>query len=111
MARCRLLALTSLSEGGPAVIAEAIVAGVPVIATRVSGCVGMLGDDYHGLFAPGDTQGLAELLDRAERDAGFYRSLRAVCDRRRPMFRPETERATWRAVLAEVGIGRDPAGA
>jgi putative glycosyltransferase (TIGR04348 family) len=111
MSRCALLAVTSLSEGGPAVIAEAIVAGVPVIATRVSGCVGMLGDDYPGLFAPGDTAGLAVLLDRCERDAGFYASLRAACDRRRPIFSPETERANWRAVLAELGIGREETGA
>jgi len=34
MARCRLVVLTSLSEGGPATIAEAIVSGIPVIATR-----------------------------------------------------------------------------
>ena len=59
MARCRLVAITSLSEGGPAVISEAIVADVPVIATRVSGCVGMLGDDYPGLFPAGDTKALA----------------------------------------------------
>jgi len=111
LARCRLLAVTSLSEGGPAVIAEAIVAGVPVVATRVSGCVGTLGDEYPGYFAVGDTRALAALLDRAERDAGFYDSLRTACEARRPLFRPEAELAAWRAVLAEVGIGRDPAGA
>ena len=87
---------TSLSEGGPAVIPEAIVAGVPVIASRVAGCVGMLGDDYPGLFPPGDTRALARLFCRAERERGFYQSLREACDRLRPLFRPEAERRRGR---------------
>ena len=104
MSRCRLLALTSLSAGGPAVIPEAIVAGVPVIASRVAGCVGMLGDDYPGLFPPGDTQTLAELFRRAEVDPDFYRVLAAACDRLRPLFRPDAERVAWPSLLPELGI-------
>lgn len=111
MARCRLVALTSLSEGGPAVIPEAIVAGVAVVASRVAGCVGMLGDDYPGLFPPGDTTALAQLFCRAERDAAFYQSVRAACDRLRPLFEPAAERAAWAALLAELGVGRPAAGA
>jgi putative glycosyltransferase (TIGR04348 family) len=105
MARCRLVALTSLSEGGPAAIAEAIVAGLPVVATRVSGCVGMLGDDYPGFFPPADTSALADLLDRAERDRTFYETLQSACDRRRPLFEPAAELAAWRNLLAELGVG------
>jgi putative glycosyltransferase (TIGR04348 family) len=111
MSRCRLVALTSLSEGGPAVIPEAIVAGVPVVASRVAGCVGMLGDDYPGLFPPGDTNALAQLFCWAERDAAFYQSLRAACDRLRPLFEPATERRAWAALLAELGVGRPAGGA
>jgi glycosyltransferase involved in cell wall biosynthesis len=105
MGRCRLVAITSLSEGGPSAIAEAIVAGVPVVATRVSGCVGMLGDDYPGLFVPGDTQALAILLSRCEHDPTFYDSLRTACERRRPLFAPEAERQAWRDLLAELAAG------
>src|SRR5262245_38210752 len=105
MARSKLVVLTSLSEGGPAVIPEAIVAGVPLIASRVAGCVGMLGDDYPGLFAPGDTAALAQLFDRAERVPAFYQSLVIACDRLRPMFRPEAEVAAWLALLVELGVG------
>jgi putative glycosyltransferase (TIGR04348 family) len=111
MARSRLVTLTSLSEGGPAAIPEAIVAGVPVVASRVAGCVGMLGDDYPGLFPPGDTQALAELFCRIERDRPFYESLRAACDRLRPMFEPAAERRAWAALLAELGVSRPAAGA
>jgi glycosyltransferase involved in cell wall biosynthesis len=101
MSRCRLVVLTSRSEGGPAVIPEAIVMGVPLIATRVAGCIGMLGDDYPGLFPVGDTTALASLLWRAERDGGFYQELVAACDRLRPLFRPDAETAAWRSLLAE----------
>lgn len=105
VSRCRLVVLTSLSEGGPAVIPEGIVAGVPVIASRVAGCVGMLGDDYPGLFPPGDTRALAQLFCRAEREPGFYESLQAACDRLRPLFRPEAELAAWASLLAELKLG------
>jgi putative glycosyltransferase (TIGR04348 family) len=101
MARCRLVAITSLSEGGPSVISEAVVAGVPVVATRVSGCVGMLGDDYPGLFPVGDAEALAGLIRRAETDASFYDALRAACERRRPLFEPAAELAAWRDLLGE----------
>ncbi len=102
MSRCRLSVLTSLSEGGPAAIAEAIVAGVPMLATRVSGCIGMLGADYPGLFEPGDTTGLAELLLRVEREPAFQQELQTACDRRRPLFHPDAESAAWQALLSEV---------
>lgn len=110
ISRCRLVTMTSLSEGGPAVIPEAIVAGVPLIASRVAGCVGMLGDDYPGLFAPGDTAGLARLFGRAESDAEFYQSLQEACDRLRPRFRPAAETAAWRHLLAELGVGPSTTG-
>jgi glycosyltransferase involved in cell wall biosynthesis len=111
MSGCKLVALTSLSEGGPAVIPEAIVAGVPVVATRVAGCVGMLGEDYPGLFEPGDTAALARIFCRAEHDAEFYHSLQAACARRRPLFHPEAELAAWRALLGGLGMGAADAGA
>jgi putative glycosyltransferase (TIGR04348 family) len=104
MSRCRLVVVTSLAEGGPAVIPEAIVAGVPVIATRVAGCVGMLGNDYPGLFPPGDTRALAQLFRRAECEPAFYESLQEACDRLRPRFRPDAELGAWAALLAELKV-------
>ena len=55
LASSRLLLVTSRMEGGPTVISEAAVAGVPVLATRVAGNIGLLGKDYPGTFAVGDT--------------------------------------------------------
>jgi putative glycosyltransferase (TIGR04348 family) len=46
--RANLLVIASKMEGGANVIVEAVTCGVPVIASRVSGNVGMLGDDYAG---------------------------------------------------------------
>ena len=103
LGRCRLLVLTSLLEGGANVIGEAVVLGVPVLSSRIAGSVGLLGEDYPGYFPVGDTRALAELLRRAETDAGFYAELRARCEERRGLFDPERERASWRELLAELG--------
>ncbi|MBI5444440.1 MAG: glycosyltransferase, partial [Deltaproteobacteria bacterium] len=57
-----LLVLSSILEGGANVVSEAVVAGVPVLATRIACAVGLLGEDYPGLFPVGDTRRLSELL-------------------------------------------------
>ena len=44
-------------------IAEALTCGVPVVASRIDGNVGMLGRDYAGYFTPGDDRELAQLLN------------------------------------------------
>src|SRR5262245_3277668 len=61
LSRCRLLSLTSESEGGANVISEAVALGVPVVASHVAGSVGLLGDDYPGYFRFADTEALADL--------------------------------------------------
>jgi putative glycosyltransferase (TIGR04348 family) len=55
LARCHLLSLTSEMEGGANVISEAVAAGVPVVASRISGSIGLLGADYPAFFPVGDT--------------------------------------------------------
>ncbi len=102
--RCRLLSLTSVFEGGANVVSEAIVAGVPLVASRIAGNTGLLGARYPGLFAVGDTAALRRLLLRAESEPAFYRRLAAECARRAPLFRPARERAAWRALLSELGL-------
>jgi glycosyltransferase involved in cell wall biosynthesis len=49
------LVLSSKSEGGANVISEAVMASVPVIASRIPGTVGLLGENYPGYFEFGDT--------------------------------------------------------
>src|SRR6266478_4412389 len=75
LSRSRLLVLTSLLEGGANTISEAIALGVPVLASRIPGSVGLLGVDYPGYFPVGETAALMVLLTRAETDARFYQQL------------------------------------
>jgi putative glycosyltransferase (TIGR04348 family) len=102
LARCRLLALTSESEGGANVISEAIALGVPVVSSRIAGSVGLLGPDYAGYFPFGDTQALGDLLQRAETDASFYGALCAQAAQRSPLFEPVRERKSWQELLHEL---------
>jgi putative glycosyltransferase (TIGR04348 family) len=105
LAEARLLVLTSLAEGGANVVSEAIVAGTPVLASRIAGSVGILGADYPGYFAAGDTAGLARLLSRAETDSGFRGRLLRHCRRLAPLFTPNREQAAWRRLLREMEMG------
>jgi putative glycosyltransferase (TIGR04348 family) len=91
--RSQLMVITSSIEGGANVITEAVTAGVPVLASDISGNRGMLGDDYAGYFAPGDSDALAQMIDRAQADPAFYARLRAQCDARAALFAPAREQA------------------
>ena len=90
---------------------EAVRGGTPVLASRVPGNVGMLGEDYAGYFEHGDAAGLAALL--ADCRAGQQHAsagpplplldcLRAQCDRRAPLFTAEAERAALLELLEEL---------
>jgi putative glycosyltransferase (TIGR04348 family) len=102
IAQSQILVLSSRLEGGANVISEAVVDGVPIIASHIPGSVGLLGEDYPGYFPVGDTRALAALLRRAEADAGFYRRLKTHCARLAPLFRPSEERRRWRSLLREI---------
>ena len=102
LARSRLLVLTSRMEGGANVITEAITADVPVLASRISGSIGLLGRDYPGYFDPGDTRGLAQLLERVEASAPDYRELQRHCQQRKRLFQPAREQQSWRKLLHEL---------
>ena len=100
--RAHLLLVPSLMEGGANVIVEAITAGTPVIASRISGNVGMLGRDYPGYFPLGNTEALAALLSRCVEEARFYAGLQRGCRARRALFYPRRERSSLLAILAEL---------
>jgi putative glycosyltransferase (TIGR04348 family) len=103
LASSRLMVLTSRLEGGANAVSEAIACSVPVISSRISGSIGLLGEEYPGYFPVGDTQALSDLLRHAENDAGFYESLTSWCKRRAALFNPANERRAWQDLLRELG--------
>ena len=94
-ARSHAMVISSIMEGGANVVSEAVAAGLPVIASRIDGNVGLLGEDYAGYFPPEDTEALAALLWRAEREPSFLAQLAAQCDAKRPLFAPVREKEAW----------------
>ena len=100
--RSHAMVLSSRSEGGANVISEAVVAGVPILASRMDGNVGLLGAEYPGYFPVGDSKALARLLRRIETDPRFVARLRRAIARRAPLFKPEREMAALRRLLAEL---------
>ena len=100
--RAHLLVIASKMEGGANVIVEAITAGTPVIASHISGNIGMLGEDYPGFFPFGDTQACAALMHRAETDSRFMTQLTVACFDRAKLFAPEREAAAIRASVQRI---------
>ncbi|HZW72059.1 MAG TPA: glycosyltransferase, partial [Caldimonas sp.] len=100
IARARALVHASRMEGGANVVIEAVRSGVPVLASRIDGNVGLLGIGYDGYFPVGDAAALAALMRQFRADDAFAEQLRAQCALREPMFVPAVERRAVRAVVA-----------
>lgn len=90
--RAHVLVNCSRMEGGAQVILEAIQSGTPVLASRISGNIGMLGSDYAGYFTPGDDEELAALVQRCAAEPDFLAGLQSQCRARAYLFAPEQEK-------------------
>jgi glycosyltransferase involved in cell wall biosynthesis len=67
-----VFALTSLSEGTPKVVLEAMARGCPVVASAVSGVPTAIGDNQRGiLFESQNLEGLIDGLTQMARDGAF----------------------------------------
>ena len=82
---------SSISEGGANAVLEAIQLNVPVLATKIPGNQGFLGDDYEGYFETGRPDQLAKLMERCLEDANFVERLKTQLGQRRPLFSIERE--------------------
>ena len=99
-----LLVLSSRSEGGANVICESISDSTPILASRIPGSVGILGEHYPGYFPTGDTQELRRLILLAETDPAFLQKLRGCCHRLKKLVSPERERRSWENLLEDIHL-------
>lgn len=102
LSKTHLMVISSTQEGGANVISEAIVAGVPVIASDIAGNVGLLGPDYPGYYPVGDEVALAHLLERAETDPAFLKTLTRAGKKLNPKFKPAHEKAALLRIINSV---------
>jgi putative glycosyltransferase (TIGR04348 family) len=100
LASSHVLVVSSVMEGGANVICEAARIGVPVLASRVPGNVGMLGRSYPGYYPLFDDRALARLIERCRTDAAYCRKLRGALTKRRAVFAPAAERAALKRALS-----------
>jgi len=107
LASSHAMVISSRMEGGANVVCEALRIGVPVLASRISGNIGLLGPAYAGYFAVQDEGALARLLTRAATDPGFYRRLKSQMAKLRPSVAPAAEA---RALLAAMAFSGSRAG-
>lgn len=98
LASSHAMVISSRMEGGANVVCEALRIGVPVLASRIPGNVGLLGAGYPGYFRVGDERGLARLIEKAM-DKTFYSKLKRRLASLRAMVSPRNEA---RALLASV---------
>ncbi len=100
--RAHLLIHPSVMEGGANVIVEAISSGTPVLASRMSGNIGMLGQDYAGYFPVGDVEALRAQLDRCAHDANYLLRLNTASAARAKLFLPESERNALVSLISNL---------
>ncbi len=89
--RAHVLVHASVMEGGAHVVMEAVCSGTPVVASRIPGNVGMLGEDYAGYFPVGNAAALAQMLERCKDESAFLDHLKQQCALRAPLFAPQAE--------------------
>jgi len=98
LASSHAMVISSRMEGGANVVCEALRIGVPVLASRVSGNIGLLGKRYPGYFTCGDERELARLIE-ALTEVAFYKRLKKQVARLRPSVAPSAEK---RALLSAM---------
>ena len=102
MARSQAMVLTSLAEGGANVVSEALADSIPVIASRIAGSVGILGEDYPGYYEVEDEHDLARVLARLENEPAFLQKLKQWCTDLSTLVSPATEQSLWNDLIQEA---------
>ena len=97
----------SRMEGGAHVVIEAVRSGTPVLASRIDGNVGLLGEDYAGYFRVGDAAGLSTLLQRVRDEPALLTRLQEQCAERAALFDLAREADSLRGVVRELLDGTE----
>ena len=106
LASSHVMVISSRMEGGANVVCEALRIGVPVLASRISGNVGLLGSRYAGYFPVENERTLARLVTRAMTEPGYYRRLKAQVAALRNKVAPEVEARALLAVMRDATARR-----
>jgi putative glycosyltransferase (TIGR04348 family) len=109
LASSHAMVISSRMEGGANVVCEALRIGVPILASRIPGNVGLLGRDYAGYFPVEDEGALAGLMARAVSDRRFYQSLKTQVKRLRAKVAPQAEARALLAALSGLPGARPAA--
>jgi putative glycosyltransferase (TIGR04348 family) len=106
LASSHAMVISSRMEGGANVVCEALRIGVPVLASRIPGNVGLLGAGYGGYFPLEDERALAKLIRRAASDGEFYRRLKSEVKALRPLVAPQSESRALLTAVSKAGLPR-----
>lgn len=111
LGRATALVVPSTYEGMPLVVLEAMEAGVPVVASAVSGIPEVVVDGETGWLVPPEDPvaleaALEELLSDPEE---AHRRGRAGRERVRRFYTPAAAAARWEEVVGEAVVGEAPA--
>jgi putative glycosyltransferase (TIGR04348 family) len=100
LASSHAMVISSRMEGGANVVCEALRIGVPVLASRIPGNIGLLGAGYGGYFPLEDERALAGLIKRAASGTDFYLRLKREVKALRPLVAPQSEARALRAAVS-----------
>jgi glycosyltransferase involved in cell wall biosynthesis len=103
MRRHHCLIQPSRMEGGALVISEAAAHRLPVLASRIDGHLGLLGEDYPGYFQVGDATDLARLMRQFAESAAFRDELRGALIENTPaLTSPALEKSQLKSLIERL---------